>query len=80
MQSKGELLILPKGLLLVTHEPSVVDTAPKSHIRGNILKAHSLGNNEVDLLLPGTARYIVSMRILDWFSLSYAVDYIILIN
>lgn len=66
MHSKGELLILPKGLRLVAHEPGVVNTAPGAHIRGNTLRAYSMGNNEVDLLLPGTARYVVSMILLNW--------------
>lgn len=56
----GDLSIPPKGLLLVTHEPSSVDTAPGPHIRGNTLRAFSEGDREVDLLLPGTARYLIS--------------------
>lgn len=54
--SEGELLIPPKGLLLVTHEPTSVNTTPGSHIRGSTLKAYSIGNKEADLLLPGTGR------------------------
>lgn len=53
---QGEQLILPKGLLLVAHEPSFVNTAPGPHIRGNTLRAYSIGDKEADLLLPGTAR------------------------
>ncbi|MED6206994.1 hypothetical protein PIB30_031670 [Stylosanthes scabra] len=60
---EGEPLILPKGLLLVTHEPSVVNTAPGPHIRGNPLRAYSMGDNEVDLLLPGTARLRVQLGV-----------------
>lgn len=52
-----EHLILPKGLVLVSHEPSIVNTEPGPHIRGNTLRAYSMGDSEVDLLLPGTARY-----------------------
>ncbi|KAL1336357.1 hypothetical protein AAHE18_10G057300 [Arachis hypogaea] len=59
----GEPLILPKGLLLVTHEPSVVNTAPGPHIRGNPLRAYSMGDNQVDLLLPGTARLRVQLGV-----------------
>ncbi|KAJ1435008.1 Phosphatidylinositol-4-phosphate 5-kinase, core [Sesbania bispinosa] len=59
----GELLILPKGLVLVAHEPSVVNTAPGPHIRGNTLRAYSMGDNEVDLLLPGTARLRVQLGV-----------------
>ncbi|XP_027336794.1 phosphatidylinositol 4-phosphate 5-kinase 7-like isoform X1 [Abrus precatorius] len=60
---EGELLILPKGLLLVAHEPSIVNTAPGPHIRGNTLRANSMGDNEVDLLLPGTARLRVQLGV-----------------
>ncbi|KAM7251538.1 hypothetical protein ACFE04_023421 [Oxalis oulophora] len=54
--SHGELLIPPKGLVLVTHEPSVVSVAPGAHIRGSTLRAYSLGEKEVDLILPETGR------------------------
>ncbi|OIW19297.1 hypothetical protein TanjilG_20422 [Lupinus angustifolius] len=59
---QGEQLIIPKGLLLVAHEPSFVDTTPGPHIRGK-LKAHSIGDMEVDLLLPGTARLRVQLGV-----------------
>ncbi|KAI4296248.1 hypothetical protein L6164_036221 [Bauhinia variegata] len=59
----GENLILPKGLLLVVHEPSSVNTAPGPHIRGNTLRAYSMGDKEVDLLLPGTARLRVQLGV-----------------
>ena len=65
---QGELLILPKGLLLVSHEPRIVNTTPGPHISGNTLKAYSMGDNEVDLLLPGTGR-LVSMILSNWFLL-----------
>lgn len=54
--SEGELLIPPKGLRLVTHEPDAVSITPGPHIRGDTLKAFSIGNKEADLLLPGTGR------------------------
>ncbi|GAA0154292.1 kinase [Lithospermum erythrorhizon] len=53
--SEGECFIPPRGLLLVTHEPSSVNTAPGTHIRGNTLRAYSVGDKEVDLLLPDNA-------------------------
>ncbi|XP_073121538.1 phosphatidylinositol 4-phosphate 5-kinase 1 isoform X2 [Henckelia pumila] len=56
--SEGELMIPPKGLLLVTHEPTFVSTTPGAHIRGSTLKAYSIGNKEADLLLPGTGRLL----------------------
>ena len=52
-----ELSIPPKGLLLVTHEPNSVSTAPGPHIRGSTLRAFSVGEQEVDLILPGTASF-----------------------
>ncbi|XP_047337500.1 phosphatidylinositol 4-phosphate 5-kinase 8-like [Impatiens glandulifera] len=61
--SSGELLIPPNGLMLVTHEPSSVSTAPGPHIRGNTLRAYSVGDKEVDLLLPGTGRLRVQLGV-----------------
>lgn len=49
-------VIIPQGLLLVAHEPSFHSTSPGTHIRGETLRAYSIGGREVDLLLPGTAR------------------------
>ncbi|KAH7833671.1 hypothetical protein Vadar_008602 [Vaccinium darrowii] len=58
-----EILIPPKGLLLVTHEPSSVSTAPGPHIRGQTLRAFSVGDQEVDLLVPGTGRLRVQLGV-----------------
>ncbi|CDO97548.1 unnamed protein product [Coffea canephora] len=63
MTSQGELSIPPRGLLLVTHEPSSVSTEPGPHIRGSTLRAMSVGDKEVDLLLPGTARLRVQLGV-----------------
>ncbi|CAI9103865.1 OLC1v1002444C1 [Oldenlandia corymbosa var. corymbosa] len=63
LKSAGELLIPPRGLLLVTHEPSFVSTEPGPHIRGSTLRAMSVGDKEVDLLLPGTARLRVQLGV-----------------
>ncbi|OAY44913.1 phosphatidylinositol 4-phosphate 5-kinase 8 isoform X2 [Manihot esculenta] len=60
--SQRELLIPPTGLRLVTHEPGF-NTAPGPHIRGNTLRAYSLGAKEVDLLLPGTGRLRVQLGV-----------------
>ncbi|XP_050210026.1 phosphatidylinositol 4-phosphate 5-kinase 7 [Mercurialis annua] len=60
--SQGEPFI-PTGLLLVTHEPNSVNTAPGPHIRGNTLRAYSVGAKEVDLLLPGTGRLRVQLGV-----------------
>ncbi|KAL6964373.1 Phosphatidylinositol 4-phosphate 5-kinase 7 [Sarracenia purpurea var. burkii] len=58
-----EISIPRTGLLLVTHEPSFVSTAPGPHSRGNTLRAFSVGDKEVDLLLPGTARLRVQLGV-----------------
>ncbi|XP_048638103.1 phosphatidylinositol 4-phosphate 5-kinase 7 isoform X2 [Brassica napus] len=58
-----ELSIPPKGLLLVTHEPNSVSTVPGPHIRGSTLRAFSVGEQEVDLILPGTARLRVQLGV-----------------
>ncbi|CAL5214326.1 unnamed protein product [Lathyrus oleraceus] len=55
--------IIPKGLLLVAHEPSFVKSTPGPHIRGNPLRAYSIGNREADLLLPGIARLQVQLGV-----------------
>ncbi|XP_038681946.1 phosphatidylinositol 4-phosphate 5-kinase 7-like isoform X2 [Tripterygium wilfordii] len=61
--SQGELLIPPKGLILVTHEPSSVNIAPGPHSRGGTLRAYSVGHQQVDLLLPGTGRLRVQLGV-----------------
>jgi len=45
-----------KGFLLVAHEPGT--TVGGSHIRGSMVRASEAGSEEVDLVLPGTGRYI----------------------
>ncbi|XP_073025697.1 phosphatidylinositol 4-phosphate 5-kinase 1-like [Primulina eburnea] len=61
--TEGEFLIPPKGLLLVTHEPTSVSTTPGPHVRGSTLKAYSIGDKEADLLLPGTGRLRVQLGV-----------------
>lgn len=61
--SQGELSIPPRGLILVTHEPGSVSVAPGPHIRGSTLRAMSVGDQEVDLLLPGTGRLRVQLGV-----------------
>ncbi|XP_022989580.1 phosphatidylinositol 4-phosphate 5-kinase 8-like isoform X1 [Cucurbita maxima] len=61
--SQGESTVPSKALMLVTHEPSNVTTAPGPHVRGGPLKAYSLGDSEVDVLLPGTARFRVQLGV-----------------
>ncbi|KAK6121331.1 hypothetical protein DH2020_044903 [Rehmannia glutinosa] len=59
----GELLIPPKSLLLVTHDPGSVSPTPGPHIRGSTLRAYSIGNKEADLYLPGTGRLRVQLGV-----------------
>ncbi|XP_042020772.1 phosphatidylinositol 4-phosphate 5-kinase 8-like isoform X1 [Salvia splendens] len=63
VNSQGDILIPPRGLVLVTHEPGSVSIAPGPHIRGDTLKAYSIGDKEVDLLLPGTGRLRVQLGV-----------------
>ncbi|KZV26185.1 phosphatidylinositol 4-phosphate 5-kinase 9 [Dorcoceras hygrometricum] len=56
--------ITPQGLVLVPHGADDKDVIIGSHIRGNRLRASSAsGNNEVDLLLPGTARLQIQLGV-----------------
>ncbi|GER24682.1 phosphatidylinositol-4-phosphate 5-kinase family protein [Striga asiatica] len=61
--TQGEVLIPPKGLVLVSHEPGCVSSSPGPHIRGSTLKAYSIGNKQADLLLPGTGRLRVQLGV-----------------
>ncbi|KAL4348824.1 hypothetical protein GQ457_17G001910 [Hibiscus cannabinus] len=59
----GEVLFPSKGLVLLAHEPSSVNTEPGPHIRGRALRAFSLGDKEVDVLVPGTGRLRVQLGV-----------------
>ncbi|KAK8563150.1 hypothetical protein V6N12_011206 [Hibiscus sabdariffa] len=63
LTTEGEVLFPSKGLLLVAHEPSSVNTEPGPHIRGRPLRAFSLGDKEVDVLVPGTGRLRVQLGV-----------------
>ncbi|KAE8670200.1 Phosphatidylinositol 4-phosphate 5-kinase 9 [Hibiscus syriacus] len=63
LTTEGEVLFPSKGLLLVAHEPSSVNTEPGPHIRGRPLRAFSLGDREVDVLVPGTGRLQVQLGV-----------------
>ncbi|KAG4928348.1 hypothetical protein JHK85_054834 [Glycine max] len=47
----------PQGLVLVPRGADDDSVVVGSHMRGSRLRASSAGDEEVDLLLPGTARY-----------------------
>ncbi|MCO5582255.1 hypothetical protein L7F22_036147 [Adiantum nelumboides] len=51
------------GLVLVAHKPQKSVLPPGSHVRGSPLRAPAAGNEEVDLLLPGTARLRVQLGV-----------------
>mgnify|MGYP006950790932 FL=1 len=53
-------MIGSESLVLVAHEPdkNMIPSAAGSHVRGSPLKASAAGNEEIDLLLPGTARWV----------------------
>ncbi|XP_038692317.1 phosphatidylinositol 4-phosphate 5-kinase 9-like [Tripterygium wilfordii] len=60
---EDEIFNYPQGLVLVprgTDDDSVV-VGP--HIRGSRLRASSAGDEEVDLLLPGTARFQIQLGV-----------------
>ncbi|KAK9162226.1 hypothetical protein Syun_003128 [Stephania yunnanensis] len=61
--TRVELLIPQMGMVLALHEPSSVSAVPGSHIRGGALRASSTGNEEVDLVLPGTGRLRVQLGV-----------------
>jgi len=46
----------PQGLVLVPRGADDNSVVVGSHVRGSRLRASSAGDEEVDLLLPGTAR------------------------
>ena len=47
----------PQGLVLVPRGADNASVVVGPHIRGSRLRASAAGDEEVDLLLPGTARY-----------------------
>ncbi|XVE48669.1 hypothetical protein DITRI_Ditri01bG0021100 [Diplodiscus trichospermus] len=63
LTTEGEVIFPSKGLMLVAHEPGSVNSEPGAHIRGRALRAFSLGDKEVDLLVPGTGRLRVQLGV-----------------
>lgn len=51
---EDDMLSYHEGLVLVPRGSDNIVTGP--HIRGSRLRASAVGDEEVDLLLPGTAR------------------------
>eukprot|EP01018_Ginkgo_biloba_P012388 Gb_08021 [translate_table: standard] len=60
---EDEILSYPQGLVLVAREPHQEGTILGSHIRGSPLRASAVGDEEVDLLLPGTARLRIQLGV-----------------
>lgn len=54
---EDEISNYPDGLVLVPRGTDDSSIVVGPHIRGSRLRASSAGYEEVDLLLPGTARY-----------------------
>lgn len=52
--------LYPQGLVLVPRGRGCYENSAVvgSHIRGNRLRASAVGDEEVDLLVPDTARYV----------------------
>lgn len=51
-----EIFNYPQGLVLVPRGSNENSVVVGPHIRGSRLRASAAGDEEVDLLLPGTAR------------------------
>ncbi|KAJ0967245.1 hypothetical protein J5N97_024162 [Dioscorea zingiberensis] len=58
-----ELFNYPQGLVLVPHGSDENSVVVGPHIRGNRLRATAAGDEEVDLLLPGTARLQIQLGV-----------------
>lgn len=54
---EDEIYNYPQGLVLIPRGTDDGSVVAGPHVRGNRLRASSAGYEEVDLLLPGTARY-----------------------
>lgn len=57
ISEEDEISNYPQGLVLVPRGTDDNSVVAGSHIRGRRLRASAAGDEEVDLLLPGTARY-----------------------
>ncbi|GLT25748.1 hypothetical protein SLA2020_008580 [Shorea laevis] len=62
-EEEDEISHYPQGLVLVPHGTDDSSVVVGSHIRGSRLRASSAGDEEVDLLLPGTARLQIQLGV-----------------
>ncbi|ONK57275.1 uncharacterized protein A4U43_C10F18400 [Asparagus officinalis] len=60
---EDEIFNYPQGLVLVPHGSSENSFVVGPHIRGSRLRASAAGDEEVDLLLPGTARLQIQLGV-----------------
>ncbi|KAK7267799.1 hypothetical protein RIF29_20478 [Crotalaria pallida] len=60
---EDEVSNYPQGLVLVPREADDNSVVVGSHIRGSRLRASAAGDEEVDLLLPGTARLQIQLGV-----------------
>ncbi|KAK8705141.1 hypothetical protein V6N13_048749 [Hibiscus sabdariffa] len=58
-EEEDEIFNYPQGLVLIPRGTDDDSVVAGPHIRGRSLRASAAGDEEVDLLLPGTARYDV---------------------
>lgn len=69
----NEISNYPQGLVLVPRGTDDNSVVVGPHIRGSRLRASAAGDEEVDLLLPGTARYDF-LKLLDVVILATPMD------
>ncbi|KAL4191039.1 hypothetical protein AMTRI_Chr07g78820 [Amborella trichopoda] len=60
---EDEISCYPRGLVLIARGPLEDGVVVGPHIRGNRLRASAAGDEEVDLLLPGTARLQIQLGV-----------------
>ncbi|PPS17322.1 hypothetical protein GOBAR_AA03298 [Gossypium barbadense] len=63
MHEEDEITNYPQGLVLVPRGTDDNSVVAGSHIRGRRLRASAVGDEEVDLLLPGTARLQIQLGV-----------------
>ncbi|KAE8721907.1 Phosphatidylinositol 4-phosphate 5-kinase 9 [Hibiscus syriacus] len=62
-EEEDEISNYPQGLVLVPRGTDDSSVVTGSHIRGRRLRASAAGDEEVDLLLPGTARFQIQLGV-----------------
>ncbi|XP_022745754.1 phosphatidylinositol 4-phosphate 5-kinase 9-like isoform X2 [Durio zibethinus] len=62
-EEEDEITNYPQGLVLVPHGTDDNSVVVGSHIRGRRLRASAAGDEEVDLLLPGTERLQIQLGV-----------------